>query len=266
MDDLFTPDRLHAALGGRPFRFFERIGSTQDIARDWALADPPAPEGAVVIAEEQIAGRGRQGRAWYSPPGTALLFSVVVRPALSAVHLQRATMAAGLALADTLTPWCGAAFALKWPNDGVIHGKKVCGILSEATWLGDRLVAVVVGIGLNVRVDFAGTELSGRATSLEAELRHPVDRAALLAELLAHLDRWLARAPDPAIVAAWRARLSTLGERVTVYPVSVQGQTPLFTGVAEDVDEVGALLVRLETGEVRRVLAGEVMLTGQHAG
>ncbi len=266
MDDLFTPDRLRAALGGRPFRFFERVGSTQDIARDWALADPPAPEGAVVIAEEQTAGRGRQGRRWIAPPGSALLFSVIARPALPPEHLQRATMAAGLALSDTLTPLLGAAFALKWPNDGVIHGRKVCGILSEATWLGDRLAAVVVGIGLNVRVDFVGTDLAASATSLEAELRHAVDRAALLAELLAHLDRWLARAPDPAIVAAWRARLGTLGERVTVYPVSVQEPRPLFTGVAVDVDEAGALLVRLETGEVRRVLAGEVMLSGQHTG
>jgi len=266
MADILTPDRLRAALGGRPFRFFERVGSTQDIAREWALTDPPAPDGAIVIAEEQVAGRGRQGRRWYAPPGSALLFSVIARPALPPEHLQRATMAAGLALADTLTPSLGAAFALKWPNDGVIHGRKVCGILSEAIWLGDRLTAIVVGIGLNVRVNFAGTELSGYATSLEAELRQPVDRAALLAELLAHLDRWLARAPDPAIVAAWRARLSTLGARVTVYPVSVQEQTPLFTGVAEDVDEVGALLVRLETGEVRRVLAGDVTLAEQTRG
>ncbi len=263
MADTLTPDRLRVALGGRAFRFFEQVGSTQDLARDWALADPPAPDGAVVIAEEQIAGRGRQGRRWVAPPGSALLFSVIARPALSPEHLQRATMAAGLALADTLAPLLGAAFALKWPNDGLIHGRKVCGILSEATWLGDRLAAVVVGIGLNVRVDFVGTELSGRATSLEAELGRPVDRAALLADLLAHLDRWLARTPDPAIVAAWRARLCTLGARVAVYPVSVQEEMPLFTGVAEDVDEVGALLVRLETGEVRRVLAGDVTLAEQ---
>lgn len=254
----FTAEALRAALGGRPFRLFERVGSTQDIARDWALADPPAPEGAVVIAEEQTAGRGRQRRRWYSPPGSALLFSVIARPALSPEHLQRATMAAGLALADTLTPLLGAAFALKWPNDGLIRGRKVCGILSEATWLGDRLVAVVVGIGLNVRVDFAGTDLISSATSLEAEVGHPVDRLALLVELLARLDGWLARAPDPAIVQAWSERLSTLGRRVIVHPGPAQQAGESFAGVAQGVDEVGELLVRLKSGEVRRVLAGDV--------
>lgn len=266
MNDLLTPDALRAALGGRPFRFFERVGSTQDIARDWALADPPAPDGAVVIAEEQSAGRGRQGRRWVAPPGSALLFSVVARPALPPEHLQRATMAAGLALSDTLTPWLGTAFALKWPNDAMIRGKKVCGILSEAIWLGERLAAVIVGIGLNVRVNFAGTDLSDSATSLEAELGQLVDRVALLAELLAHLDRWLARAPDPTIVAAWRARLGTLGQRVTVFAASALESAPLFAGVAEEVDEAGALLVRLETGELRRVLAGEVILAGPRTG
>ncbi|GAB4408779.1 MAG: hypothetical protein Kow00106_02110 [Anaerolineae bacterium] len=266
MSDRLTPDVLRVALGGRPFRFFEQVGSTQDIARDWALADPPAPDGAVVIAEEQTAGRGRQGRRWVAPPGSALLFSVIARPALSPEHLQRVTMAAGLALADTLTPLLGAAFALKWPNDGVVHGRKVCGILSEATWLGDRLAAVVVGIGLNVRVDFAGTALADSATSLEAELGQPLERAALLTDLLANLDQWLARAPDPAIVAAWRAQLGTLRRRVTVFEASARASTPLFTGVAEDVDETGALLVRLATGEMRRVLAGDVVLAEQHTG
>lgn len=266
MNDLLTPDTLRAALGTRPFRFFDQVGSTQDIARDWALADPPAPEGAVVIAEAQTAGRGRQGRPWHSPPGGALLVSAIYRPVLAPEHLQRMTMAAGLALADVLRPLLGAAFALKWPNDGLIRGKKVCGVLSEAIWVGDRLAAVVVGIGLNVRVDFAGIDLAASATSLETELGYPVNRIALLTALLARLDHWAARASEADVVEAWRARLGTLGQRVIVYPVEVQESAPLFTGVAEGVDDVGALLVRLDTGEVRRVLAGDVTLAEQYTG
>jgi len=260
MPDLLSPDSLRAALGERPFRCFDEVGSTQDIARDWALADPPAPEGAIVITESQTAGRGRQGRRWYSPPGSALLVSAIYRPALAPEHMQRVTMAAGLALADVLRPLLGDAFALKWPNDGLVRGKKLCGILCEATWFGDWLAAVVVWIGLNVRADFRGTDLADTATSLETALGRPVDRIAILAALLPRLDHWVARAADPAIVTAWRARLGTLGKRVTVYTAPGQFPSPSYSGVAEDVDEAGALLVRLDSGEVRRVLAGDVGL------
>ncbi len=260
MPDRLTPNTLRDALGERPFRCFDEVSSTQDIARDWALADPPAPDGAIVIAEAQTAGSGRQGRRWHSPPGSALLFSAIYRPALAPEHMQRVTMAAGLALADVLSPLLGDAFALKWPNDGLARGKKLCGILCEATWLGDRLAAIVVGIGLNVRADFSGTDLADTATSLETVLSRAVDRVVLLAALLPRLDHWVARAADPAIVAAWRAQLGTLGKRVTVYPAPAQFPGPSYSGVAEDVDEAGALLVRLESGEVRRVLAGDVGL------
>lgn len=260
MPDRLTPDSLRAALGERSFRCFDTVGSTQDIARDWALADPPAPDGAVVIAEAQTAGRGRQGRPWHSPPGSALLLSAIYRPALAPETMQRVTMAAGLALAGALSPLLGDAFALKWPNDGVVRGQKLCGILCEATWLGDRLAAVVVGIGLNVRADFSGTDLADTATSLETALGRPVERLALLAALLPRLDHWVARAADPAIVAAWRAQLGTLGKRVTVYTAPDQFAGPAYSGIAEDVDEAGALLVRLRSGEIRRVLAGDVGL------
>lgn len=260
MPDRLTPDALRAALGQRPFRCFDEVGSTQDIARDWALADPPAPEGAIVIAESQTAGRGRQGRRWHSPPGGALLVSTIYRPALAPAHMQRVTMAAGLALADVLRPLLGDAFALKWPNDGLVRGRKLCGILCEATWLGDRLAAVVMGIGLNVCADFGGGDLAAVATSLETALGRPVSRVALLAALLPRLDHWVARAAESAIVAAWRAQLGTLGKRVTVYTAPGPFPSPSYGGVAEDVDEAGALLVRLDSGDVRRVLAGDVGL------
>ena len=258
MKDRFTHDSLRAALGTRPFRFYDQVGSTQDLAREWALSDPPAPEGAVVIAEEQTAGRGRQGRTWVSPPATSILCSIVLRPHLMPEQLQRLTMAAGIAVAETLSPLLPGAITLKWPNDVLAQRKKISGILTEATWIDNRPVAVILGIGINIRVDFAGTEMAGYATSLEAEAGHPVDRHVILANLLGHVYAWSGRVDDPALLATWRGWLSTLGRRVTVYPMPDRGQA--FQGVAESVDENGALLVRLDSGERRRVLAADVGL------
>lgn len=256
MDDHFSEAQLRAVLG-RPFRFYDQVSSTQDLARDWALADPALPGGAVVIAEQQTAGRGRQGRQWLSPPHSAIMFSVILRPSIRPDQLPRLTMVGGLAVAETLAPLVGEGFALKWPNDALVRGKKLCGILSEATWIGDQLAAVVVGIGINIRVPFAGTDLETVATSLEPEIGRSVDRRDLLAALLDRADSWAARVNDPALFEAWRARLGTLGKRVRVTEVS--GGTG-FSGIAQDVDADGALLVKLESGEVRRVVAADVGL------
>lgn len=259
MTSRLTYESLHSALGQHPFRFYERVSSTQDLARDWALSDPDLPAGALVIAEEQTAGRGRQGRAWRTPPGTALAFSMLLRPHVAPEQLPRVTMLGGVAVAATLTPLLGDALALKWPNDVLIGGRKVCGILSEAVWEGDRLGPVVIGIGINVRVDFSDTDLAGYATSIETELGQRVSRHAILANLVGHLIDWSHRLHDPALVEAWRASLKTLGRRVTVYPQT--DRSAPYEATAEDVDEAGALLVRLDTGEQRRILAADVGLT-----
>jgi BirA family biotin operon repressor/biotin-[acetyl-CoA-carboxylase] ligase len=260
MSDQFTVDSLRSALGERPFRFYEQVHSTQDLAREWAMADSDLPGGAVVIAEEQSAGRGRQGRVWVAPPGSAILCSIVVRPQVRPEQLQRLTMVGGVAVAETLAPILPGRVALKWPNDVLIGGKKVCGILSEATWIGDQLAAVIVGIGINVRTDFAGTPLAEIATSLETEAGREVDRRAILARLLGQFDRWAGRVLDPALMERWQGWLGTLGRRVCVYTDPRQQPSPFYVGVAERVDEDGALYVRLDSGEVRRVIAADVGL------
>ncbi len=254
-DDRFSVESLRAVLGARPFRFYERVGSTMDAAQAWLMEGAPA--GAVVIAEEQTTGRGRQGRPWLSPPGSSVMFSVIARPALAPELLPRVMMAGGLAVDAVLAPLLGERFALKWPNDGLIGRKKVCGILAEAAWSGSDLLGVVCGIGLNVRADFSGSDLAEVATSVETALGRRVDRRALLAEVLDHFDAWAGRLANPALVAAWRGRLGTLGRRVRVYP---QPDGVAYSGIAEAVDDLGALLVRLESGEVRRVLAADVGL------
>ncbi len=260
MDDHFTGQNLRAALGERPFRFYEQVDSTQDVAREWALSDPDLPGGAVVIAEDQTAGRGRQGRAWIAPPGSSIMCSVVLRPHIVPEHLPRVTMVGGVAVDDTLASLLPGRVAIKWPNDLLVGGKKICGILSEATWIGERLVAVILGIGINVRVDFSGTELAGVATSIEAELGRAIDRRVMLANLLGHVYTWAERINEPALFETWRSRLGTLGKRVTVYTEPDKRHSPSYTGVAESVDNDGALIVRLDSGEQRRVRAADVGL------
>ena len=257
MVDTFSENSLQSALGARPFRFYDVVQSTQDLAREWAVAEPELASGAVVIADHQEGGRGRQGRAWLSEPGSSVMCSVVLRPQLAPDLLPHLTIAGGLAVAETLARWLPQGVAIKWPNDVLVHGRKISGVLAEATWLGDDLAAMVLGIGINIRNDFANTPLAGQATSLEIELGQPVARHDVLAHLLASVDHWAAQVGTASLLAAWRNWLGTLGKRVTVY---VQATPESFSGIAESVDERGALCVRLDSGELRCVLAADVGL------
>lgn len=255
-DGLLTTERLQQTLGGRPFRFDAQVGSTNDLARDWVLKG--ALSGSVVVAEEQTQGRGRFGRTWRAAAGTALLFSVILRPHIAPARLSRVTMVGAVAAADILSEMMSESpnvVTLKWPNDVLLTGRKVAGILPEAIWQGEQLVAVILGIGLNVSVDFAGKPLADRAISIETVTQQTVDRAVLLGKLLQRIDTWLALLDDPALVAGWRARLSTLGQRITVTAADRQ-----MSGLAADVDDDGALLVRADDGTIHRVIAGEVTL------
>lgn len=256
--DAFTPRSLRTALGDRPFRFYPQVTSTQDVARDWISDQPDLPPGALVITEEQTAGRGRQGRRWIAPSGTAILVSMILQPRVTPEQLPRVTMLAALAVYDALSPLAPDAIALKWPNDVLLDGRKVCGILSEATWHGPHLGPVVAGIGINVRVPFTETILADYATSLEAATGAAIDRHALLANLARRLDAWAGRIHSPDLLSTWRHRLVTLGQRVTVYP-QIDGSDP-FDGIAEDVGPNGALLVRRDSGKLERLLAADVGL------
>ncbi len=238
----------------RPCRYYPQTGSTNSEASAWALEG--APDGAIVLAEEQTAGRGRLGRTWLAAPGSSLLLSVIVRPVLPSEMLGRVPLLGAVALAECLEG-LGLAARIKWPNDVQIDGRKVSGMLAEAVWQGDRLAGVVLGIGVNVRRS-ALTEAQTRALgaiTLEEALGQAPDRGPLLRDLLARLDGWLPRASDPALLAAWRSRARLLGRPV----IACQGEQTL-AGIALDIDEQGALLVRDSQGIVHRLLAGDVSL------
>jgi BirA family transcriptional regulator, biotin operon repressor / biotin---[acetyl-CoA-carboxylase] ligase len=249
MNMVLTAEQIQSKLAPRALRFYEQADSTNDLALDWLRAGAVA--GSAVIADEQVKGRGRLGRMWYTPPGTALILSVVLRPKVE--YLGQITILGAVAIAEMIEHLGTTDVAIKWPNDVLLQDKKVSGVLSEAVWNGDQLQGVVLGMGINVRIDFSGTELADTATSIEPALGHGVDRLVLLADLLGRVDYWYERLQTGALFDAWKSRLNMLGKMVTV-----QGGT--LHGFADSVDGSGALLLRDESGQLHRVVAGDIGL------
>jgi BirA family biotin operon repressor/biotin-[acetyl-CoA-carboxylase] ligase len=252
----------HAARLGafaRAPRYFQQAGSTNDIAAGLAAAG--AAEGTTVVAAAQTAGRGRRGRSWYSPPGAGLYVSVVLRPRDGggrAGATTLLTLASGVALAEALRAVTGLPVEIKWPNDLVIGRppRKLAGILAEASTTQGRLDHVILGYGINLREVGFPRELTGRATSLERELGHPVDGASLLVESLAALASCygeLKQGRLAAILDRWRA-LAPGARGRTVEWDAPEGPR---RGVTEGVDDEGALIVRVGPA-LERIVAGEV--------
>jgi BirA family biotin operon repressor/biotin-[acetyl-CoA-carboxylase] ligase len=274
--DRIDPSSIQATLTtrafGRELVYLPCTGSTNDVAKD--LAAQGAPEGTVVLADEQMTGRGRMGRRWLAPPGTCLLCSILFRPHLPPTQAQRLTMICSLAAADAVEQVAGLRVSVKWPNDLVVKAQspkpkspisnlksrnwhKLAGVLTETGVIGNRLDFVVVGIGINVNVepDVLPT-LAPDATSVLAEVGRRVDRGALLGALLDGVERrYEALRAGASPHHEWAARLATLGQ-----PVAVTTSAGVLTGVAESVDEDGALLLRTPDGALRRLLAGDVTL------
>jgi BirA family biotin operon repressor/biotin-[acetyl-CoA-carboxylase] ligase len=263
--DAVTPSEVLPGLStrrfGRQVEYRESVGSTNDLAKQLARAG--APEGLLVVADEQTAGKGRLGRTWSTPPGSALAMTLVLRPALPPYHAPRITLVAAVAAAEAVRAETGLPAGIKWPNDLQIGGRKVCGILTEMEAEMERIAFVVCGIGLNVNLDreTMPPEFRETATSLMAELGRPVARAPLVRAVMARFEAaydQLLAGQFGQVLDRWRELSVTLGRPVLV--LSVTG-APTIEGVAEDVDADGALLVRESgTGTVHRVVAGEVSI------
>ena len=227
--------------------------STNDIAA--VLAEDGAAEGCVVAADAQSAGRGRHGRSWVSAAGAGLYVSVVLRPVQQAVPAL--TIAAGVAVAEGIQAATGLRLDLKWPNDVYAGERKVAGVLAEAGTSRSTVEYVVLGFGINVRPAAYPPAIAARATSLGGELGREVDRGLLLAECLSALAQRYAHLQTgrhDVVMNAWRARAaSTLGRRVRW---DAAGTT--LEGVAENIDESGALMVRTPSGIVT-ITGGEVV-------
>lgn len=250
--DYWAGQRRRPHIVGREVYHLASVGSTMDVARELAAAG--RDEGLVVQAEEQTAGRGRQGRRWVAPPGTSLLFTVVLRPPLPA--LEALPMAAAVAVVRAVERVTGLKPAIKWPNDLVVGGRKFGGILVETEFFGSELAWALLGIGINVNWDPGAElpELAGQATGLARELGRPVDREVLFREVLLELDRTYIRLLGGwSPFWAWRRRLITVGHQVEV----VAGDEKL-RGLAAGVDRAGRLRLRTESGQTRVISFGDV--------
>ena len=265
------------ALGDIPLvrriEYLPTVGSTNDVAKQ--LGAEGAPEATLVIADEQTAGRGRLSRAWWTPPGAAIAMSLLLRPRFPPTLAHRLTMLTGLVVVETIEQVADLKVGLKWPNDVVINKSKIpntctarrrkCtqypilklgGILTEASVSGDEIEYVVVGLGLNVNVDFRGREDLPGATSLMMELGREVDRLEILRAIV---ERFAARyaviESDERLRDDWAARLVMLGR-----PIVARRGDESIVGQAESVDESGALLIRQDDGTLKRVDAADVTL------
>lgn len=250
LDVTLLRQELASARLGQPLVYLSEIGSTNSIAAD--LARDGAAEGTLVTTDHQTTGRGRVGRVWKALPNQQLAMSFILRPTFPPHFL---VMASALAVAQAIETVTSLRPDIKWPNDVLVDGHKVCGILIETT---DG--AAILGMGVNVNGSLAGDdELAARATTLQDALGRPVSREALLAEIVRRLDARYADllgggvAARKALRATWRDRLVTLGRRAIIR----QRDTTL-EGLAADVDEDGALLLRQDDGQLVTVLWGDV--------
>lgn len=257
-----SPEKIRVALRsrliGRPLEVVEEIGSTNDAVM--AAGRSGAPEGLAVLADRQTAGRGRRGRVWASPPGVGLYTSILLRPEQPPDQVPLLTLVVGLAVAEAIQEVAGLAPLLKWPNDLLVDGRKVAGILTEMTSVDARVSYLAVGIGINVNHGARDLpeDLLPVATSLHLASGRTTPRGDLAAALYNSLDRWyrvFREGQTGIILAQGRQRSATLGQSVDV----LAGEER-WRGLAVDLDADGALLVQEEAGGVRRVLAGDVSI------
>jgi BirA family biotin operon repressor/biotin-[acetyl-CoA-carboxylase] ligase len=244
---------LAGCIIGKNVLYFKTLDSTMNEAKK--LADSGVEEGTVVIADEQTAGRGRFDRAWISPPGEDLMFSVVLKP--DAVQMPYVNMAAALSICSIVNEAAGLKATIKWPNDGKVDGRKISGILVESTVKAGAIDYAVLGIGLNVNSDPASTpEISAIATSMHRETGREFDRNTVLTSLLRALDTQYAdiRA-GRSLTDEWALRMETLGR-----DVQVRWQDRVEEGLATGVDDQGNLILTQPDGSTKTVIAGEVTL------
>ena len=265
---LSSPDSLHAddliaRLGktkviGRDIRVFQETTSTNDIIEK--LARDKVKEGVVVFAESQTKGRGRLGRKWISPPRKGLWFSVLLRPDMRPQETTQLTVAAATAIRRAIVTAAGLKAKIKWPNDILLNGRKVAGILTELSAELDRVKHVILGIGVDVNLGATEfpPELRKLATSLKIETGRTISRPELAVEILRELDRDYAcvcAGKFEAVAHEWEEHCETLGHSVTI-----QLGERRIRGRAESLDEDGALRLRTEHGQLERITGGDVTI------
>ena len=238
------------------FRYYDTIGSTNDEALAWVPQG--APDFSLIVANEQTSGRGRMDRKWFTPPRSALAMSLIFRPTQAeSTHPTRTTGLLALSLADSILK-LGLVPQIKWPNDVLLAARKVAGILVEATWTGNKLDALVLGMGVNVlEASIPPSDpLLFPATSIETELGHPIERAEFLRDFLINVLRWRPKLGTDEFLNAWNENLAFRGQQVQVEERSGEKVTGELLGLDSD----GGLRLRNKHSKSVTVHFGEVHL------
>jgi BirA family biotin operon repressor/biotin-[acetyl-CoA-carboxylase] ligase len=244
------------AFGNRVFTF-EKIDSTNNCAR--ALANVGKEEGIVVIAEEQTAGKGRLGRSWEANRGENLTFSILLRPKVSPEAINLLPLSVGVAIAEAIERLTRLKVECKWPNDLLLNGKKVAGILMESSMKENTVDFVVVGVGLNVNQTQFSPNLQARATSLKLESKQEIDRARLFKEILASLEaNYYAglKTEFKSVMSSWLRRTPMLNK-----PIVISQQGTIISGFVRGLSPDGGLVLQTN-GTEKTLYAGDVTILG----
>jgi BirA family transcriptional regulator, biotin operon repressor / biotin---[acetyl-CoA-carboxylase] ligase len=245
---------------GKITYFFEEVGSTNEVA--FEIARNGAPEGTIVIADSQTKGKGRLQRKWISPPGVNLYMSVVFRPSIAAENAPFLTLVVSIALSETIKGK-GADTLIKWPNDVLINGKKVAGVLTAMQPQGDKVDFVIVGVGANLNMTREMMkremgEVAEISTSLREVVGREIERAKFTADLINELEAWYQRFlkyGKSQIVKEWIKRWGEINHRV-----QIKFNEMVVEGIISGIDENGYLLVKRDDGATERIISGDVIL------
>lgn len=251
--------RLHTKWMGKELTYIEETGSTNvDVKK---LAEAGAPQGTIVVADCQNAGKGRRGRSWNSPSGTSISFSILLKPQMEPNQAPMITLLMAMAVAKAVQETCGLEAQIKWPNDVVVNQKKICGILTEMTMEADYIHYVIVGTGINVNQDQIPEELKTSATSLYLEKGRKVLRADVLVQVIDNFEEYyesfLEQGDLSALWNEYNDMLVSMDKEVRV--LDPKGE---YSGISRGINKKGELLVELENHQITPVYAGEVSVRG----
>ncbi len=241
---------------GRPVHFLESVESTQKIAH--RLAQENAPEGTLVIAEEQVSGRGRMARSWHSPKGTGIWMSLLLRPSLPPQKAPQFTLIAAVAIVEAIKDKCDLDVDIKWPNDLLINGKKVTGILTELQADSEQIHSLIIGMGINVNQsaeDFSD-DIREIATSLHIESEKTFSRAGIVQEILSNLEKYYAvyiKEGFEPIKEIWEKYAVTIGKQITARTLNKE-----IKGFASGITNEGVLKLIDETGETHLIYSADI--------
>lgn len=262
--DVLLPEEIHCFMKtkyvGQKIRFVEQTESTQHLAHEWAKEG--AEPGSLVVADEQTSGKGRMGRHWHSPAGDGIWMSLLLKPSIPLVHTPHLTLLVSVAVTRALRAETGAKIGIKWPNDLLIKGRKVCGILTEVRAEADRIHYCVAGIGINVHTppETLPPELKSIAVSLSEVTEKPLHRAQIVARCCLEIEKLLelydAQGFSP-LKSLWESHALILGKRITVSTADGRRE-----GIAEGLDDSGALLLKT-VSKTERIFSADVTLKSQ---